>query len=295
MADITLGSSELRNIKALEEQYAAAQRLEFIITSKERTQILRQKMQSAATATTFYMGEKKIRALLDEINDTIEGYIRTAGKAGKLYALEEIEKFIDKSERWGATKSQLRVINKLNEKESTERLAVALTRVEKEFEGLKYDVDIFKKNGALAGYTEKELVKQLTEAARDEVNFIPRFESRVERITAEAARREQFDAKMGEYRKVAAPGDDWQWITISVKPCPDCQARAGSVLPLTEWEKVGLPRQGRTICQYACLCELVPMVIAEKEFPTVKEFVWDPEKTVLSTKAELKTINKGRD
>ena len=53
-------------------------------------------------------------------------------------------------------------------------------------------------------------------------------------------------------------GQEYRWQTESGNPCPDCAGRAGyEPMTLDEWEAIGLPRQGATVCGTHCMCVLV--------------------------------------
>lgn len=50
----------------------------------------------------------------------------------------------------------------------------------------------------------------------------------------------------------------WKWITTSYDPCDDCKPRHGQVKTYAEWEKLGLPRSGFSVCGDYCKCVLAP-------------------------------------
>lgn len=50
----------------------------------------------------------------------------------------------------------------------------------------------------------------------------------------------------------------WEWITTSADPCDDCRPRHGLRKAYREWESVGLPRSGFSVCGDNCKCALVP-------------------------------------
>lgn len=62
--------------------------------------------------------------------------------------------------------------------------------------------------------------------------------------------------------------DQWEWVTTSVEPCPDCEPRHGEVKTYAEWEAEGLPRSGFSVCGDHCKCVLVP---AGKTGKTIKD------------------------
>ena len=53
-------------------------------------------------------------------------------------------------------------------------------------------------------------------------------------------------------------GQLYRWQTESGNPCPDCASRAGyEPTTMDEWQLIGLPRQGATVCNVHCMCVLV--------------------------------------
>lgn len=60
--------------------------------------------------------------------------------------------------------------------------------------------------------------------------------------------------------------EKYRWAAVYVNTCPDCDDRH-NMPPRTwqEWEAIGLPRTGHTICKQHCRCMLVP-----EEFSTIK-------------------------
>ena len=51
----------------------------------------------------------------------------------------------------------------------------------------------------------------------------------------------------------------WTWITVSDdRRCDDCAERHGESRTWEEWEAIGLPGAGSTVCGDRCRCELVP-------------------------------------
>ena len=60
----------------------------------------------------------------------------------------------------------------------------------------------------------------------------------------------------GTAARQAENGTDvlYTWRIESAKPCPDCARRSGEERTLAEWEMVGLPRSGFSICGRNCKC-----------------------------------------
>ena len=50
-----------------------------------------------------------------------------------------------------------------------------------------------------------------------------------------------------------------QWVSVgSPKICVDCEERIGEVRTWDEWEAIGLPASGFSVCKEFCYCQLVP-------------------------------------
>ena len=50
-----------------------------------------------------------------------------------------------------------------------------------------------------------------------------------------------------------------QWVSVGTpKICVDCTRRIGHVKTWAEWEALGLPASGFSVCKEFCYCQLVP-------------------------------------
>ena len=51
----------------------------------------------------------------------------------------------------------------------------------------------------------------------------------------------------------------FRWVSVGTpKICGDCTARIGQVRSWEEWESLGLPASGFSVCKEFCYCQLVP-------------------------------------
>ena len=51
----------------------------------------------------------------------------------------------------------------------------------------------------------------------------------------------------------------FKWISVgSPKICPDCELRDGQLATWKEWEAIGFPASGFSVCKEFCYCVLVP-------------------------------------
>jgi len=55
----------------------------------------------------------------------------------------------------------------------------------------------------------------------------------------------------------------FMWNSVGSETCRDCLARHGLVKTWAEWERLGLPGSGATICLFNCRCALLPVSNAQ--------------------------------
>lgn len=73
-----------------------------------------------------------------------------------------------------------------------------------------------------------------------------------------------------EGQRVVVLGNDdpeialFMWNAVGSETCPDCIARHGLIKPWAQWERLGLPGQGATVCTFNCRCALLPASNAQK-------------------------------
>ena len=57
-----------------------------------------------------------------------------------------------------------------------------------------------------------------------------------------------------------------QWISVgSPRICVDCEPRIGEIRTWDEWEAIGLPASGFSVCKEFCYCQIIP---SEIEMPS---------------------------
>lgn len=50
-----------------------------------------------------------------------------------------------------------------------------------------------------------------------------------------------------------------KWVSVgSPRICPDCKKRIGEIRTWNQWEALGLPGSGFSVCKEFCYCQLVP-------------------------------------
>ena len=66
-------------------------------------------------------------------------------------------------------------------------------------------------------------------------------------------------SNIGSAYEMASEGlTEFQWQTAGTKICDDCNGRSGDTKSWQEWEMVGLPATGWSVCGSHCKCTLVP-------------------------------------
>ena len=51
----------------------------------------------------------------------------------------------------------------------------------------------------------------------------------------------------------------FQWVSVGTpRICADCESRIGEIRSWGEWESLGLPASGFSVCKEFCYCQLVP-------------------------------------
>jgi hypothetical protein len=286
-----INEKEFQSIKILEEEIIEAQAIEALILSTKGTNPVQKVVNNFATKPSLYTDPVRMQSMINELEQITKAYVKKANKKGKLFSRKRLDKYLEDSEKRDISQRQLRLINQATERQAQRKLKTTFMEIAKEKNILKSDIAIFKARSKIAGLTNKEILKQLVIAGKDKTGFVQGFANRIKKIDVAAVRRETSDSKIAEYKKQALPKEKWQWITVSSTPCPDCQARAGKIMFLWEWERIGLPGDGRTICGAHCKCNLLPVSISEDMFPTVKTFTWNPKKQVLTTASEARTLN----
>lgn len=277
-----------QEIEIMADELATVDRVEHAIRSEQGK--MQQTVDRFALRASLYSNPARMEALIAELRGEVQAYMQAAGNRGKLLSRSQLSRFLERSERRDLAQKQLNAIARANSRRAKRRLNLAFMELEKEAGILKADIAIFKERARQAGFSNKDILRQLVMANQDKRGVVQGFAKRAQRVAVNAMRREQSSSKIAERRLLAKPNELWVWVTVSVRPCPDCTPRAGVALPLARWEAKGLPGSGRTVCGAACRCDLVPQSIGDDMYPEVKSFTWDANKTVLATKGDLRTF-----
>jgi hypothetical protein len=283
--------TRLSDLENIEEYLRSLQKLELTLRDARAKNPIRMTISKYAVNKTLYEDPAVLLKLKQELQSLLAVIVKRSGEYGKLLGEKALERFISGKEASMEVLRQKRLVSMLTTRQARDRMAVYFMSLEKEINILKADIDIFKLNAKIAGFTNQETLEQLVAAGKDNVGLTAQFEKASEKLAVAAARREAQSKSFDEYRQAAQPGEEWEWITISSKPCPDCIERGGKVLPLETWQGLGTPGDGRTICGSYCMCQLIPVSISSEMFPDQKSFKYDLKETVLTTAKELRTLN----
>ena len=81
--------------------------------------------------------------------------------------------------------------------------------------------------------------------------------------TNQSGRMAQYEEYFKEYDEKSL----FRWVTVTGhKICPDCQSLSGvEALTFEQWESMGLPASGHTVCRGYCYCVLDPVGKMDKE------------------------------
>ena len=62
---------------------------------------------------------------------------------------------------------------------------------------------------------------------------------------------------------------NFRWVSVgSPNVCPDCEERIDQVSSWNDWESVGVPASGFSVCKENCYCQLIPEAV-EIENPII--------------------------
>jgi hypothetical protein len=72
---------------------------------------------------------------------------------------------------------------------------------------------------------------------------------------------------------------EFKWISVgSPKICPDCEDRVGQIRTWDEWQELGVPASGFSVCKENCYCQLVPAEIQMNDIIRIDDIDFDAER-----------------
>ena len=131
--------------------------------------------------------------------------------------------------------------------------------------GVSYGIDIFltrlEREVALlrnAGVTDAAILNILGNDLAANGRIFGEFRNTIKRGIVSAT---MHASRLGQER-VYGDSVAMQWVSVgSPKICIDCEDRIGEVKTWNEWEVLGLPASGFSVCKEFCYCQLIPVEI----------------------------------
>ena len=128
--------------------------------------------------------------------------------------------------------------------------------------GIGFGIDVFitklEREIALlrnAGVTEAAIVNILGNDLATNGRIFGEFRNTIKRGIVSAT---MHASRIGQDR-VYGDSVEMQWVSVgSPRICVDCEGRIGEVRTWNEWEAVGLPASGFSVCKEFCYCQLIP-------------------------------------
>ena len=135
--------------------------------------------------------------------------------------------------------------------------------------GIGFGIDVFatriEREIALlrnAGVQQREIVNILRNDLASNGRIFGEFRNTIKRGVVSSVMQA---SRLGQDR-VHGDRMRFRWVSVGTpKICGDCSARIGEVRSWEEWESLGLPASGFSVCKEFCYCQLVP---EEVEMPS---------------------------
>ena len=132
--------------------------------------------------------------------------------------------------------------------------------------GISFGIDIFvtriEREIALlrnAGISEAAIVNILGNDLAAGGRIFGEFRNTVKRGIVSAT---MHASRLGQDR-VYGDSVAMQWVSVgSPRICVDCEDRIGLIKSWDEWEALGLPASGFSVCKEFCYCQLIPASIS---------------------------------
>ena len=128
--------------------------------------------------------------------------------------------------------------------------------------GVSFGIDIFltrlEREIALlrnAGISESAIVDILGNDFATNGRIFGEFRNTVKRGVVSS---DMQASRIGQDR-VYGDSVNMRWVSVGTpKICVDCSSRIGEIRSWNEWEALGLPASGFSVCKEFCYCQLVP-------------------------------------
>ena len=128
--------------------------------------------------------------------------------------------------------------------------------------GISFGIDVFitklEREIALlrnAGVTEAAIVDILGNDLATNGRIFGEFRNTIKRGIVSAT---MHASRIGQDR-IYGDSLEMQWVSVgSPRICVDCEDRIGEIGTWDEWEAIGLPASGFSVCKEFCYCQLIP-------------------------------------
>ena len=128
--------------------------------------------------------------------------------------------------------------------------------------GISFGIDVFitklEREIALlrnAGVTEASIVDILGNDLATNGRIFGEFRNTIKRGIVSAT---MHASRIGQDR-IYGNSVGMQWVSVGTpRICVDCEDRIGEVRTWDEWEAIGLPASGFSVCKEFCYCQLIP-------------------------------------
>lgn len=108
-----------------------------------------------------------------------------------------------------------------------------------------------------AGMSIEEIKKVLNKHSEEGTGPFGVFKKGLKSVVSSNVSEAANQAAYAEFQSAGVK--KYRWITVSEHPCPDCAERHGQIESWEDWELMGLPKSGFSVCQENCKCRLVPV------------------------------------
>jgi len=108
-----------------------------------------------------------------------------------------------------------------------------------------------------AGMSVDEIKAVLARQAEGGTGAIGGFKKNIRDTVTAGINEAANEAIYSDYKNAGVK--KYRWVTVSKNPCPDCIERHGQVETWEDWELIGLPKSGFSVCQENCKCQLLPV------------------------------------
>ncbi|MAG59233.1 hypothetical protein CMO96_00365 [Candidatus Woesebacteria bacterium] len=123
-------------------------------------------------------------------------------------------------------------------------------------EKIAIDLETFILRMKLTGVGDDIITSTLFTDLKEGGVLFGQFKNGIKNITKDAIHNVANISAEKEFRMAGI--DTFMWVTVSGKPCPDCDGRAGEVGTKEYFDAIGNPKSGFSVCGRHCKCQLEP-------------------------------------